>query len=513
MIIVVHQHTKVVRVVDEKGNTIELNFNGSIGEILFTLAETYTDQLLVWCNEAYFEKLVVEAIPEIFQHSLQMASYSVAQKSFLPGQIGYVEDSPFLQVKYNVTYPTWCMSSDVGGMHSSVLNTINSSRFNATDFDYFLNSIAKICQQKGLLCYSEPRFLSGKTETSEVKKASKTIFFKFVHQHYKTRWMFLALANILLFEKKIPLFSFLRGFFSKKITSETIDFKTILLAPKERKTISKTIDVIIPTMGRKLFLYDVLKDLSKQTIVPSKVIIVEQNPEEASQTELDYLKNETWPFTIIHKFIHQTGACNARNIAIQETTASWVFMADDDIRFSNTVLEEALQFLETYQCSAVTLSCLQKNEKPRQNFVSQWRTFGSGCSIVSLSFVTETMYNLSFEHGYGEDMDYGMQLRNKGCDVLYNPSVNLTHLKAPVGGFRKPIEKPWQVANEIPKPSPTIMLFRRKHTTERQLKGYKLLFFIRYYRKQNTKNPIAYFKKMQSYWNTSIHWSKKLDSL
>jgi GT2 family glycosyltransferase len=40
---------------------------------------------------------------------------------------------------------------------------------------------------------------------------------------------------------------------------------------------------------------------------------------------------------------------------------------------------------------------------------------------------------MALEFGYGEDTDFGMQLRNKGFDVIYFPDLKITHLKAPMG--------------------------------------------------------------------------------
>ena len=75
-----------------------------------------------------------------------------------------------------------------------------------------------------------------------------------------------------------------------------------------------------------------LKDLSVQTHSPKRVIIIEQNPDLNSKSELDYLFNESWPFQIIHEFIHQTGACNARNLALSKVKSKFVFSCDDDNR-------------------------------------------------------------------------------------------------------------------------------------------------------------------------------------
>ena len=226
---------------------------------------------------------------------------------------------------------------------------------------------------------------------------------------------------------------------------------------------------------------------------------------------VDYLTTISWPFVMVHRFIHQTGACNARNIAIKELHSEWVFMADDDIRIPKDSIEKVIYFLETNKCKVVTLACLRDGDSVVQEHVSQWNSFGSGCSVVASEVVKSTWFNMSYEHGFGEDTDYGMQLRNKGYDVLYNPQIELQHLKAPIGGFRNPIKKPWETTEILPKPSPTVMLFRLKHTTKQQLQGYKLVLFIKFYKKQKVKNPIAYIKKMKKAWNSSVNWANKLD--
>jgi glycosyltransferase involved in cell wall biosynthesis len=227
---------------------------------------------------------------------------------------------------------------------------------------------------------------------------------------------------------------------------------------------------------------------------------------------LDYLTTEAWPFEIVHRFIHQTGACNARNVAIKEVKSAWVFMADDDIRFEESLIRKSLEFLKNYGCKAFTMSCLREGETESESNVIQWKSFGSGCSMVASEFVKTTFFDTSYEFGFGEDVDYGRQLRNKGCDVLYNPHIKLRHLKAEVGGFRKKIERVWEKDKIQPKPSPTVMLSRLRHTTAAQVNGYKLQLFIKFYNKQSVKNPISYFKMMKRAWRKSVYWAKNLES-
>jgi GT2 family glycosyltransferase len=119
---------------------------------------------------------------------------------------------------------------------------------------------------------------------------------------------------------------------------------------------------------------------------------------------------------------------------------------------------------------------------------------------------------MRFENGFGEDADFGMQLRNKGVDVLYLPQPQILHLKAPVGGFRSKPVLPWEDEVIQPKPSPTVMLFKNIYHTKEQLLGYKLNLFFKYYKNQSIKNPFKYYKSMQKQWEISAKWAEILKS-
>jgi GT2 family glycosyltransferase len=271
-----------------------------------------------------------------------------------------------------------------------------------------------------------------------------------------------------------------------------------------------TIDVIIPTIGRKEYLHDVLSDFSKQTLLPNKIIIVEQNQDRFSNSELDYIYKMQWPFEIQHFFVHQAGACNARNLALDQTASEWVFLADDDNRFESNLLKDILNKIKQYGSPVVTTSYPQKNEIKANINTIQWPTFGAGNSIVRRDLLNRIRFNKAFEFGYGEDGDFGMQLRNSGQDILYLPEPEISHLKAPVGGFRtKPLVQ-WQEDSIQPKPSPTIMLFKILHNTSEQIRGYKTILFFKYYKLQGIRNPFRYYSRFQKEWKKSVFWANKL---
>jgi len=339
------------------------------------------------------------------------------------------------------------------------------------------------------------------------KSIKKSDLITFIKSNYKHRWVYIYLFNNFIYQKKILALPFFISILGEKIRIHQLKLDTVQI-PNQIFN-EKSVDVLIPTLGRKKELLDVLKDLNNQTVLPKNVIIVEQNSEEGSISELDYL-NGNWNFIIKHHFTHQLGACNARNIGLSLIESDFVFFADDDIRFSEKLIEESLVYMYYYNADAITLNCLQENEVELHNRVHQWPTFGTNASISKTKYLDKIRFRMAYEFGYGEDSDFGMQLRNQGCDILYVPFVKMLHLKAPIGGFRFKITKEWGNDEIQPKPAPTVMVYKLKHNTKEQLQSYKTTLFTKFYRRQLINNPLKYYKTFQKSWNQSIYWANYL---
>jgi len=506
MIIVSHDFIDVKSVTVD-GNLVFLDSNFSIGETIYVLAKQYDDKIIIWCHEKVKDSLDLSYITKSLVHDRLLFSYTPF-KNFLPNDIGYVEDSPFINVNKKVQYPTWQMSSYVGAVRSKTILLTDSKLWFGKNFDLGLTSIAKTYQPLGLFCYSDPKLIQKNVLVKEQNASYKQLFY-FVKQQYKTTWIYLLLLNLVIYEKKFPLIPFFNALlFSKRvIESSSIAFKDLEC---EINFSEETIDVIIPTIGRKKYLYDVLCDLKNQSHLPQNVIIVEQNPLADSASELDYLTNEEWPFCIKHIFTHQTGACQARNRALNEVKSKWLFLNDDDNRFDSTLLEEAIYNLVSLKINCLQTAYPQLNEKINSKIISQTTIFGSGNAFLKAELVAKVKFNLALEFGYGEDTEFGLQLRNIGVDVIYFPNLKIAHLKAPIGGFRTKFVHPWELEKIQPKPSPTVLFYRLKYYTKEQVKGYKTILFLKFYKSQEIKSPFSYFRMMQQKWITSVKWANKL---
>lgn len=510
--IVVFHNNKSITIVESIGNkTILFDRKKTIACGLMQLAIQFPEETLVWCHEDFQNQINLNAIPDILHHQKMMLSYDPSESNYLGREIGYVEESPFINVNKKVTYPTWQMSSLAGAIYSSVLLVFKDKIKLDSDFYYYLSSIAKAGMPLGLLCYSEPKLLI-KTPILGTSTTSVFTLFKFVKQHYKIRWIFLLLLNLMVYEFRFPFVAVIYTLFFRNRNNLNISLESISVQSSREMVQQATIDVIIPTIGRKNYLYDVLQDLAKQTHLPTNVIIVEQNPQEGSISELDYLHTVKWPFLIKHTFTHQAGACNARNLALSQVESEWVFMADDDIRIDSDFIEKGFEVATSFGIDAITFGCYEANyqKKSKLNYKIQWSSFGSGCSIVKINEIENLRYNKALEFGYGEDTEYGLQLRNKGIDIMFTPIPEMLHLKAPIGGFRTKAKLQWEDDLIQPKPSPTIMYVKKKHNTKEQILGYKMTLFFKFYQYQSIKNPFRYFVNYKKQWKQSEFWANKL---
>lgn len=506
MIILIHNKGLLKKVKFLDGKEVKLDTD-KINVALFGLAEKFEFTKIVWCHEELEIFIDTNKINEATTNSPQMQSFETSN-FIISDDIGFVDQSPFINVNSSVKYPTWRMSTDVGWIFSEDLVLFKDLlKFNLS-FEELLNYISKKGMSRGLLCYSNPVLLKNGFPKLQKEILSKGELLKFIKSNYKTVWRYLFVLNSLLYDKKILFFSFLSSIFMSKVKlSREQNFR----APGIKNSLNSiTLDVIIPTLGRATYLKDVLIDLSKQTVLPSNVVIIEQNENKNAQTELDYIYEQEWPFKIKHSLIHQLGACNARNLALSKVISDYVFFADDDVRLDSKLIESSLKFMKSTLINAITISCLKKEEKEKYTFSFQTTNFGSGCSIVKTKSLDNVSFDLALENGFGEDADFGMQLRNAGTDIVFYPFRTIIHLKAPSGGFRKKVNLKWSGELIQPKPSPTIMVHLLKNYTRFQLKGYKTLLFIKFFKKHPILNPLKYLRVMNRAWDNSMHWAKIL---
>ena len=172
MIILCHNNFKITNIESTERTDLSNNLNRNITVVLLDLANKFENELLVWCHESQKANLNVAGITDLFHHQKLIFSYNPASITYFNREIGYIEDSPFIKVNKADRYATWQMSSCVGAVPAAVLKACLKSVKVETNFDYFLNSLAKIAMPFGLFCYSEPKLLLAPTVISQNKKTN-----------------------------------------------------------------------------------------------------------------------------------------------------------------------------------------------------------------------------------------------------------------------------------------------------------------------------------------------------
>ena len=501
--IIVHNGSDILSF--ENKGTLNDNLKGKSLSEIFERRE-FNENWIVLVTQEY-QSRVNEFLSQVnLSNRVQIAGLGFSKKNRNIRSFGYVEDSPFINADSASKYPTWLISGDLVMFHSSLFNCIPKDFFQERSFKYNILSLAKLLRTQGIICTQYP---IQNQEEGSLGDLSVNDLYLFVSEHFKKKWIFLLLISHVIYDHRVPLYAFAKALFLK-LRKCNVDVFSLQNVHNIDELSILEYDVIIPTMGRSTYLENVLDDLNNQTITANKIIIYEQNPKTNSISDLDFLQKKDYKFNIEHIFTHQTGACNARNKAISLSVAEWVLLFDDDVRIDTDFSSEVAKFLDNTTFKCVTFACLQQGEKETMKAYKQWESFGSGCSIVHRDVLEKCSFDMALEHGYGEDVDYGMQVRRAGYDVIYAPQIQISHLKAPMGGFREKHLFPWQDERIKPKPSPQIMYHRTKNYTTEQLKGYKLVLFFKTFGTFKTKNPFTHFKRFQEAWNVSKKWASQL---
>lgn len=284
-----------------------------------------------------------------------------------------------------------------------------------------------------------------------------------------------------------------------------------LVAPRTLQPLQgqPTVSYIIPTMMRQDYTLRLLADLTRQTYLPTQVIVVDATPE--AQRDAALYQTADYPFELCVRWQTSKGSCRARNEAIDLCRGEYIVFGDDDIRIPPDFIEQHLRMIQTYKaggCNGLDILA----EHPEQDLtdlnhrleklgnrrwvVGSTQMFSNANSCVQAQYVHQLIGNdINYDGGYGEDGDFGLSLLKLGVPVLHNPfSANL-HLKPVAGGYRfwgaqakmmgkKRKKQPWELDTPVrwirPVPSPTLMYQFHKHFTPAQITEYRHKYFFLY---------------------------------
>lgn len=445
--------------------------------------------------------------PELMRHPLEVLHLGCFQRTDLAvrdlGRIDF--DSPFLLPgPTDRRYPTWLVAP-AGGIASAAL-------VRALGLDPRLGLAAALldlgrrAQREGLFLYSEPALLARPAPEDVRFELDRRELAALIARGYGRQWLgFWALAGALFDRSLAPLL----WLFRTGGGSEGRGGGLARLHPKVGLPTEGEVDAVIPTLGRPGPLRGLLEDLAAQTIPPRRVIVVEQRP---PGTEPVYLDAD-WPFELVLRTVEWTGACRARNLALQEVRSPWVLLLDDDVRLVDGTVAQLLATAHAYGVGAVTAAVHLAHQEPPAGPPRVWSTFGAGATLVETAALREAgPFDERLEGGYGEDAEIGIRLRQAGCNVVQAPAVRVLHLKAPAGGFRHAVRFPWHDDPVPPRPSPIFLLSRNRHATPAMQQGYRLFYALNRLRSVPALARPGELLRILRGWERSAYWAERLEA-
>ncbi|MCJ7832986.1 MAG: glycosyltransferase [Deltaproteobacteria bacterium] len=220
-----------------------------------------------------------------------------------------------------------------------------------------------------------------------------------------------------------------------------------------------TVSVVICTLNREEPLIHVLELLKDQSIHPLEVLVIDQSSEHQSTTR-HYLRENQGRIRLLTLSSPSTTA--ARNLARREVKGDLVLFLDDDVLFYPTLIQNHLENYQDPALGAVTGKVLydgsEENDLPwaaritrsgkyLRNFNTNQRCliptlYGCNMSIRRDVLVDVGEFDLNYWGNFlWEEVDYALQIRKHGYQILYDPRAAVFHVMAKKGGSRNPLPR------------------------------------------------------------------------
>lgn len=197
------------------------------------------------------------------------------------------------------------------------------------------------------------------------------------------------------------------------------------------------VSVLIPTLDRYSYLRTLLAQLSRQTVAPLEVLVVDQTPVERRDTSVAGAFPGL-PLTVLYR--DRAGQCSSRNSGLDAASGDFVLLLDDDVEIAPDLIARHLASLERFRADA---SCGVSEEKgagalpPSFTLIRASDVFPAGNSLVRREALARSgLFDLAYEHGPRADRDLGMRIYLSGGLMVLNPEISVFHHHAPAGGLR-----------------------------------------------------------------------------
>lgn len=385
----------------------------------------------------------------------------------------------------NYVYPTWMYNADGPDdiTHSNFrlsfraclirTDVLKKTGLFSTDYDTLeMAGIAygyQVLKQGGILRYHVGLLNKGATGI--------------VNTPLKDEWVFARL----FFTKKWQgwiLFNKPSFFENLKAWRSTKNIKSIQALPALHSSVQTntpvkyaTVSVLAPTLDRYPYLEEELRELNEQTILPHEVLITDQTDKERRQ-HIDFSK---YPNLTIRYFPQaEKGQCLAWNKLIDEATGEYIFFfGDDAYDIQPGLIEKMLQTMQHFDADMVASNVREKGITYDAINHHYYMSDTFPITLIKKSVVEQAgRMDMFFNRNVKADHDLAMRCHLNGALMIFDPSAEIGHHRAPSGGLRAHnarVVTNFMTKNTITKvlnPGPSEIFIAKKYYSEKQLKSH-----------------------------------------
>jgi GT2 family glycosyltransferase len=220
-----------------------------------------------------------------------------------------------------------------------------------------------------------------------------------------------------------------------------------------------TISVIIASFGRPSALADNVGQLLSQNRLPDEILVIHQRPDSDNEGT-QRLRKWAGEGRIILDEPNYANAQKARNHGIRVSKSEILLFLDDDLSFSESLLEAHLNNYETdRELHGVVGQVLEVGQEPTDRLPKQYYWPHLGWQHLPMNYSVRTYlhnwpstnssirraiameiggFDEQFEITWLDDSDFSHRLKEREVRLVFDPTASVVHLKIQRGG-RRPV--------------------------------------------------------------------------
>jgi glycosyltransferase involved in cell wall biosynthesis len=291
--------------------------------------------------------------------------------------------------------------------------------------------------------------------------------YRFIRKYMRSIWsMYVLLIRIVTFHNP---FKEIKAFFAVR------DVKQIQTSPQGLYAdykdyhsnlvheVKPLISVVIPTLNRYKYLYDVMRDLEAQEYRNFEVIVVDQSE------PFDKQFYDQFDLDLNLVYQEEKALWRARNHAVKISKGEYILLFDDDSRIEPDWISENLKCIDYFDAdisAGVSLSVVGAKVPDNYAFFRWADQLDTGNALVKKEiFKNIGLFDRQFEKQRMGDGEYGLRCYLNGYKSVSNPYAKRVHLKVSTGGLRQMGSWDGFRPKNIfaPRPIPSVLYLFRKY--------------------------------------------------